>query len=119
MYKLIEELRAQRTLIKKHLDWLDLQIKQSESNHADSSSADTVEKVSVKSFPDGLKDQKFERKFASSNSTEEANIPIEANFTKSTSANDIKRLQIGCFTLFATATLLFLFILFGLPYLLD
>ena len=43
---------------------------------------------------------------------------IEAGFMQPSSASDMRRVRIGCFFIFAVVILIFLFVLFGLPYLL-
>ena len=56
-------------------------------------------------------------------STDEVQQPLRpklttsANFTSGTS--DVRRAQVGCFLFFVGGILLFLFFLFGLPYLID
>ena len=116
----IEELRAQRTLIQKHLEWLDEQIQQAEKNYlASSPLVDATKKTSAAPDSADSKDQKPEEEIARSHFIEQNHSLIESDFTQSSSTSDIKRAQIWCFTIFAVATLIFLFILFGLPYLLS
>lgn len=119
MLKSIEELRAQRNLIQKHLEWLDVQIQRAGKNQEASQSADAIGKASINPISADSKDQNLGGTTALPYSAVEQNIPIEASFTNSSSISDIKRVKIGCFAFFAVATLLFLFLLFGLPYLLD
>lgn len=116
----LEELRAQRALIQKHLNWLDAQIAIAEGS-ADQPMASvdqpvmeatagatkpttriiiTEEDAPTSTFIETLHGSDEERHLASGTS-------------------DVRRAQIGCFLFFAVGTLLFLFFLFGLPYLMD
>ena len=105
--KPIEELRAQRTLIQNHLKWLDDQIRQAELTEPTHPSPENH--TQEKNPPEQAVDQ-----------TEPASVgSAETTFIQSSNASDIKTAQVGCLVLFAALTLLFLFLLFGLPYLLD
>jgi len=118
MSKSLEELRIQRTLIQKHLDWIDAQIEKTESTTGDHKLKITENAPEVSVTTDEAQAPSGSKQFES-----EPTIPsdneIEHIFAGSTHVSDVKNAQIGCFILFATATLLFLFLLFGLPYLLD
>ena len=117
--KRLEELRAQRELIRKHLLWLDRNIAELESG--DPPKLETPDKGSVNRPNDGSD------KSGGSDETAEAPSPhledeaLDETFGryKAPTANDIQRAKIGCLVLFVLATLLFLFLLFGLPYLLK
>ena len=120
MFKSIDELRAQRSLIRKHLEWLDLQIQKAETNQEISQPEDAAEKSLVKPIDTDTEDQKSsEKKTLTHIATTSADASIEANFKQFSGGSDIKRAKIGCLAFFTVATLLFLFILFGLPYLLG
>ncbi len=117
--KPIEELRAQRALIQEHLRWLDDQIRQEEL--AGKSDAPT-ESALKSSEPPILKNDSQEQTVdktvrAATEST--ADMLVGDRFVQSSSATDVKSVQVGCFIFFAVSILLFLFLLFGLPYLLD
>jgi len=117
--KLLEELRAQRELIRKHLQWLDRKVATLESGEPPK--LETPDEASVKR-PDDRYD-----KASGSDETAEAPPPkledeaLDETFGryKAPTANDIQRAKIGCLVLFVLATLLFLFLLFGFPYLLK
>jgi hypothetical protein len=115
----LEELHAQRELIQKHLNWLDTQIKDAEdtdNNHGQSPRAEQTDEKPV---------QVSEHV---SNSTGELNklVPaesahdeIEEQLMEYSGSLDIQRIKAGCLIFFAAISLIFLFLLFGLPYLLD
>jgi hypothetical protein len=135
MNKLLEELRAQRALIQKHLAWLDEQIAKLEPtspNEAEQTEAtvDTQEQAPEK-MQNPLESKPAASVLAGSDSKTEGEpspslADDDANRSqqllqdyKPASGNDIMRAKIGCFALFILGTGLFLFLLFGLPYLLD
>ena len=89
----LEELRAQRAAIKAHLDWLDRQI-------------------AAASTPQQQPDDETPPPAAGV-----AELDAE-HILKSAPQSSVKRAQIGCLLLFLAATSLFLFLFFGLPYLL-
>jgi hypothetical protein len=113
---LLEELRTQRELIQKHLAWLDQKIAKLESDEpkSDAPAADDASKTQDTS-PDDSK------------ATHATNPPIaieeEAEVAfgryKAPAGDQVLRAKIGCLILFILGTLLFLFLLFGLPYLMD
>ena len=108
MSRSIEELRAQRKLIQQHLNWLDAQIQEAEK----------TENPSVTSVTKDARTQEF---VETTTPVSDANArdSIEAEFIQPSSASDIRNVQVGCIVIFTAITLLFLFLLFGLPYLLD
>ena len=122
MSEQLNELRAQRDLIKRHLIWLDTQITNAEGSvgqieiSADQTSiaqsataaTPTVEPSAAVTPLNGSP------KVPTGPASE---IDDERYFTSGTS--DIRRAQIGCFLFFVGGILLFLFFLFGLPYLID
>ena len=116
----LEELRAQRDLIQKHLDWLDAQIEQTRGSTSQASSStepsateDRLEgSTSRGSSPEAPKAPAVTTETAPSTNLDELTPPPS-------NGSDVKRAQIGCLAIFAVGTLLFLFLLFGLPYLVD
>jgi hypothetical protein len=114
----LEELRAQRALIQKHLDWLDAQIKSAEGlvDQPTPSTDQPVVEAAVGAPPTRTQIIITEEDAPTSIETlggfdEERHL--------ATSTSDVKRAQIGCFLIFVVGILLFLFLLFGLPYLMD
>ncbi len=131
MDKSIEELRAQRDLIKKHLDWLDHKLAEAESRPSgDGPPAPTAE-------PETLIAATAPTAAAALTATTPETAATPANPTAETSSEspelildperilaapppmDLRRAKIGCLVFFAVASFLFLFLLFGLPYLID
>ena len=104
----LKELRAQRELIQKHLNWLDAQISNAQSaqkNHDDSSPVELAHtNVKATDKPIAATDAQHE---------------VEETLIEYSGGSDIRRVKIGCIVFFAALTLLFLFLLFVLPYLLD
>lgn len=123
MPKEIEDLRAQRELIQKHLNWLDAQISNAEaegrigSGDNTSNLAETVSKTSA--LAKDASEQSIGRQPVILDTLTNSDGRIEGIFMESSSISDVKNAKIGCFIIFAAATLLFLFLLFGLPYLMD
>ena len=119
MSKSIEELSAQRKLIQQHLDWLDAQIQQANADETVRYQTGEAAKISsAKPVPKNSRNQEsMETTVPYSNVN--TYDPIEAGLMKSSNASEIHRAQIGCFVIFTAVTLLFLFVLFVLPYLLD
>jgi len=102
----LEELKQQRALIRKHLDWLDAKIKGLE-DQASTKETDAAE------APDGglpTRQPETEDSAASAPLPEDLSSPAHTQ-------GDLRRAKIGCLALFIIATALFLFLLFGLPYL--
>jgi hypothetical protein len=105
----IEELKRQRDHIKKHLDWLDARIREADtSSEGPASTSDPEETVPP-------------TQAAPATAQPAAAKPLEEVDTskfKEKTAQDLRRAKIGCVMIFVLATALFLFLLFGLPYLL-
>lgn len=101
----LKELRAQRELIQKHLNWLDAQISNAQKNHDDSSSVELAH-THVKAADKPI-------------AATDAQHAVEETLIEYSGGSDIRRVKIGCIVFFAALTLLFLFLLFVLPYLLD
>lgn len=119
MSQSIDELRAQRALIQQHLDWLDAQIKcvapttQIMPTSIDQPlGADHTAVVTAVTSP-------LETVEAGQTMQIEPSEEVHARCRSKTNSSDLKRLQLGCITCFVITALLFLFLLFGLPYLID
>ena len=117
--KLLNELRAQRALLQKHLEWLDQKIAALDRKDEQATQAPDV--ASTKAPDDAVK-KKVETENINDPSRPEAedeDVDPEFGHYKAPRANEIHRAKIGCLVLFVLSTLLFLFLLFGLPYLMD
>ncbi len=123
----LEELRAQRDLIQKHLDWLDQRIVATEELLGA-----TPEKKATAAQDATLPAKVIAQAVISTApSTRTATVtvpvmPIEATTEETlelpeltSNTSSLRSAQIGCVAIFAAITLLFIFLLFGLPYLLD
>ena len=106
MSESLKELRTQRALIQKHVDWLDAKIKQIEcvepSSIQESAPKNIAATTSQTEVPQRIPNEAFEE-------------PLLTSY----GISEVRHAKIGCFVFFAVITLLFLFLLFGLPYLLD
>lgn len=115
----LKELRAQRELIWKHLNWLDAQIRDAEGAASGHDEPDRTER------PIEMSVRISERAPCSVEKPEEPplaeNIRYEVKdpLMEYSGGSDITRIKTGCIIFFAVVSLLFLFLLFGLPYLLD
>jgi hypothetical protein len=129
--KRLDELRAQRELIRKHLEWLDARISEQEGKE-ELQPGEPHSIVATEADDDSQSDSKLKAVDGNSDSpgtTEEhtdITAPIEdlekdEGFPayKGATGDDLLRAKIGCLVLFVLSTVLFLFLLFGLPYLLD
>ena len=123
----LEELRAQRALIQQHLDWLDARIAVAEADapvgQPPSAPVEAPEGVlpapkTATASPSTATPAPEEQAQAPSADPAAPFFDIDQN-TQSTSGSDIRRAQIGCLIIFAIGILGFLFLLFGLPYLVD
>lgn len=135
--KELEELRAQRQLILKHLNWLDAQIASAENCGAQSTG--TALGANIEAEPDATApvSSKPEKPIqaqpldtpeaeaitpeAPSEMSAPEGIEIEEQIQSYAGQprNDIQRAKVGCLLFFIGAISLFIFLLFGLPYLLD
>ena len=120
--KLLEELRAQRELIRKHLDWIEQKIAEQEG----SEKPDDQSSVGCPQPPSGQAPDSDETELVPPQTEDEPNTDGENDEEEQAlqtyrpaSGNDVTRAKIGCLVLFVLSTALFLFLLFGLPYLLD
>ncbi|MEO0511071.1 MAG: hypothetical protein AAF065_14570 [Verrucomicrobiota bacterium] len=122
--KLLEELRTQRKLIQKHLEWIEKKIIELERRDEGSStlpaSLETAEAgpSSVEPSKNSTEETKIEsaRSEALLENSEEEQV-LKAY--QPPTGSDVARAKIGCLVLFFLSIALFLFLLFGLPYLLD
>jgi hypothetical protein len=109
MNKLLEELRAQRELIRKHLEWIEGQIatleNRLENGPENGKAEEKVQEIPESEHSEKLEDQEKAEKYLQD--------------YKPATGNDIQRAKMGCLILFILCTGTFLFLLFGLPYLLD
>ena len=117
MASLLEELKQQREQIQKHLAWIDAKIaelsKKDEGEESDKNVASTataqecVARTEPPSPPEA---------------NNEEPLPYEPNLDasayKAKTQSELHRAKIGCLVLFVLGCALFLFLLFGLPYLL-
>ena len=122
MFKSLEELRIQRELVKKHLDWLDKQIEQFE-NSTPACESNAKNDISGSSLNQESKDHEhLKRTNTSEFSTTEtkaiANEEDETTLLLHETSN-IKQAKFGCIMFFAFITLFFLFLLFILPYMIK
>ncbi|HAV14557.1 MAG TPA: hypothetical protein DCX06_13865 [Opitutae bacterium] len=118
MNKRLEELRAQRDLIQKHLDWIDSELAEATDAKAEAPtialSPRSDEHVTEASPPSKDSQPKEEATEEPNNETHQPE-----NYATRPVKNDIRTASIGCVVIFVAAISLFLFLLFGLPYLLD
>ena len=116
MSKPLEELHAQRALVKQHLEWLDHQIET--AKHANSGTARTG--ITAHHPPQSDATTKKQPEPESEALAPEVLIDAtDQGRTLTPGTSDLMRAKIGCLAIFGFATFLFLFILFGLPYLVD
>lgn len=121
MFESIEELRIQRKLVQKHLDWLDEQIEHLKKarNNNGTSLEDTHQEIVKDS---GLHREKPEGAIDETDFIENAldELPsLEKEAAHYNTTSSVKNAKFGCMAFFVFITLLFLFLLFVLPYLLD
>jgi len=122
--KLLAELRAQRELIRKHLKWLDQQIGDipTDTDGSDDNAVDGKEPTrDTPEATDATEALGVAPKVEAEAAEHEANDEAEHWFSsyKAPSGDDVLKAKTGCFVLFALGTLFFLFLLFGLPYLMN
>jgi hypothetical protein len=120
----LEELRAQRELIQKHLDWLDEQIANTQASVvADDRPPPTEFRAELETASDETSASNPILPESTPPSAQSISPPpaIDSLFEAElkTGMSDVRRAQLGCFLFFTGGILLFLFLLFGLPYLVD
>jgi hypothetical protein len=120
----LEELRAQRALIQKHLDWLDAQIAVAEGSSAEWTHSRTEQPAATApafSAADRAPTGSVPPVAETPKATDTPAVPyfdIDKDAHSSTTS-DIRKAQVGCLIFFAIGVLGFLFLLFGLPNLVD
>lgn len=121
----LEELRAQRELIKKHLDWLDREIAKSHGTSPRATEAKTLdstpEALPLPSNSPLLSESKEANIKAEASASTETEIPTPIDVPELRPSNmksDILRAKIGCSLFFGIGILLFIFVLFG-SYIMD
>lgn len=118
----LEELRAQRDLIQQHLNWLDAQIASAEGS-SDQTTPPTNQAATEAAAASAIKTPTVTvpAKIAPQEPTPSVAPALEFDEERhlSSGTSDVRRAQIGCFLIFAGGVLAFLFLLFGLPYLVD
>lgn len=102
----IEELKQQRAQIQKHLDWLDAKINALDGDKP------SEEKIRAETY-----EAKETQAPLSATSSIEDELSIENPEYKAHTRSDLKRAKFGCLVFFCIATVIFLVVLFGLPYL--
>lgn len=111
----LEELKRQRARIQQHLDWLDAQIATEEDSVACPLVGRPEQKVNQTDPEDAPEPKPATGTPAPKDAEPEA---IEASGYQPKTQEELLRTKIGCFLFFALGVVLFLFLLFGLPYLL-
>ncbi len=121
----LEELKRQREQIQKHLNWLDTKIAELEPPEAkpNSETAAAPKEVSTPKVESKSEEAEPTETTPENKETGDANMiamspEIEGSTYKAKTQDELMRAKVGCFVLFVLGCLLFLFLLFGLPYLL-
>lgn len=109
----LEELKRQRAQIQKHLDWLDTKIRE-QSPQDEAPKAAKAEPTTAPAEPE-LVDETSE----ASAETREVIVPkieMEGQVYQSKTQDELLRAKVGCVLFFVLGIVLFLFLLFGLPF---
>jgi hypothetical protein len=127
----LKELKQQREQIQKHLDWLDVKIAELELIEPKIDAGKPAVPLTVATpqveaaASNAPADPKPEEATETPARTEPVVVPalvhmpdIEAPTYQAKTQGAVRRAKIGCFVLFILGISLFLFLLFGLPYLL-
>ncbi len=115
--KLLEELHAQRKLIRQHLAWLDQKIARLEQDQQKYRPVAKDDAPQAEQ-PAGTDSQKPAASSQTQQQPKETAVEPLTKY-KSLVGDEIQRAKIGCLVLFVLSTALFLFLLFGLPYLIN
>lgn len=111
MDKLIEELRAQRDQIQKHLDWIDRKLAEADVDKTpQENSAHKAPPI-----PEPKKAPASDISTYASPSPELNEGPDPEKFATAPVQGDVNKAKVGCLILFILGTALFLFLLFVLP----
>jgi hypothetical protein len=121
-----KELKQQREQIQKHLEWLDAKIAEQEATSENDAptEAEVLAEVPTPPLPEGaqLSQPPVDKATATTEtdqlSAKVALAPDSVSSYRPKTQSDVLRAKIGCFAFFILGTALFLFLLFGLPYLL-
>lgn len=116
MSKPLEELHAQRALIKQHLHWLDHQI---ETTKRAASGTEPTATAAQHPNQSVATTQRQSALASEAVAPETSTYEIDEDPILTPGTSDLMRAKIGCLAIFGFATFLFLFLLFGLPYLID
>lgn len=126
----LEELKQQREQIQKHLEWLDVKISElSDETDAIAPEKNAPERLLVHNQQAQANPLPPTSDKTTSEQAPESTAPTRPLEAKSDSLDihsdykpktqsEVQRAKIGCLAFFILATALFLFLLFGLPYLL-
>lgn len=115
----LEELRAQRELIRKHLEWIDRQLAAAETDKPNAPTSETTCPPEAPEASPVKTTQPTEK--AKDTAPEESKVFVNDDPERlhAPAPVDLTRAKIGCLALFFLSSFLFLFLLFGLPYLMD
>jgi len=128
----LEELKRQRELIRRHLEWLDRRIAEADSEQAstprESADDEPVSSPVASSIP-ATPPPAAEAASLESEPASFAHDPVLQEALRAervqrddgllSGLSDVDRAKYGCFILFAVGIGIFLFLLFGLPALMD
>lgn len=113
----LEELKQQRAQIQKHLDWLDASISELEpASEVPKAPEAEPTKASAES---ALPTEPPTSSTATGTATGETKVPkveIDGQVYQSKTQDELLHAKVGCFLFFLLGIVLFLFLLFGLPY---
>jgi len=130
-HKRLEELRRQRDTIRNHLAWLEQEIAELADGDSDPN-PDTPPVAPVTSAESERREDKPRAAASTQNAAPlpaaredapaedaEGKIDQQLDRYRNSGQRSIQSAKVGCLLLFIACTALFLFLLFGLPYLLD
>jgi len=109
----LEELKRQRAQIRKHLDWLDAKIRE-QSPEGEPPEAAKTAPATAPAEPEPATEIPV-----ANTETKELVVPeveVEGQVYQPKTQNELFRAKVGCVLFFVLAIVLFLFLLFGLPY---
>jgi hypothetical protein len=117
-HKRLEELRTQRELIRKHLQWLDAQIDDLTAEKKSPDESKTHDLDQVREVPTD-KIQSAEPPKPSEHDKAGDELPLDETLAgyQAPATSDLTKIKVGCLVLLILSVLGFLFLLFGLPYL--
>ncbi|MGJ8649741.1 MAG: hypothetical protein ACSHX4_05235 [Opitutaceae bacterium] len=119
----LEELRAQRELIRKHLEWIDRQLAAAETGKPSEPTSETTSPSEAPETPKASPVKTAPPAEATEGTAAPEGSKVFVNDDPerlhAPAPVDLTRAKIGCLALFFLSSFLFLFLLFGLPYLMD